>query len=74
MMSNLTKKLYRGVAHYALGCVCYNHMGMLPKESDASVLSLLAAAPAAESDGVSAASRANHVDIPPNRARQTRAA
>ena len=35
MMSNLVKKFYRGVAYYALGCVCYNHMGMSLKESDA---------------------------------------
>jgi hypothetical protein len=74
MMSNLVKKLYRGIAHYAFGCVCYNYMGMLPKERDAFVLSLLDTAPAAESDKVPAEKRANPIDPPPGRARRTRTA
>lgn len=47
----LTAVLLNGITHYAYGCICYNQMGMSPKESDAFVLSLLAPTPASESDG-----------------------
>lgn len=61
----------KGIVHYALGCVCYNQMGMSPAAADAFVRALPATAPDVAADVDSAENRTDQIDTPPDRTRRT---